>query len=126
MITVIFQRSENEKNMSRKLFSFLSDSKSKQRTGTIKVVEETNEGSKFERRVSVSNSGRWKQKNKHRSVLNDDLFATPKNETNASEKQNTSNINTNTNINKYEERNKTVENRDPGKMNEPPKLETAF
>lgn len=62
--------------MSRKLFGFLNESKNKQKTIKV-VVDETVDGP-FERRVSVSNSGRWKQKNKHRSVVTDDVFTAPK------------------------------------------------
>lgn len=65
--------------MSRKLLSFFNnDSRSKK---TIKVVDDSADTSTFERRVSVSNSGRWKQKNKHRTVLHQEIFASPKTET---------------------------------------------
>lgn len=65
--------------MSRKLLSFFNnDSRSKK---TVKVVDDSTDTGTFERRVSVSNSGRWKQKNKHRSVLHQEIFASPKTET---------------------------------------------
>lgn len=56
--------------MSRKLFSIFLDKKQKGDS----FEDETTGNNTFDRRISVSNSGRWKQKNKHRSKVNEDLF----------------------------------------------------
>lgn len=58
--------------MSRKIFKLFGEKKSK--NITTPKEEDENSNINFERRLSVSNSGRWKQKNKQRSKMHDELF----------------------------------------------------
>lgn len=109
--------------MSRKLFGFLNDSKNKQKT--IKVVEETVDGP-FERRVSVSNSGRWKQKNKHRSVVTDDVFTAPKDHEVKQDETDNRSVNNNKEISYTESSNVEQETTATTEAMDDGKLETAL
>lgn len=66
--------------MSRKFLSLFSDKKQKNKSCEVLPDDYDTNSSHFGRRVSVSNSGRWKQKNKQRSIVHEDIFKPQKDE----------------------------------------------